>query len=129
MKKGLVLKSFIEPDLQFIAEADMLQLVVRNLINNAIKFSNLGGEITIKAYRKELEGVISVTDNGIGIALQKQKDVFSSRLKSEYGTNKEKGTGLGLYLCKELIELQNGKIWFTSQPGVGSEFFISLPAC
>ena len=129
MKKGLVLKSFIEPDLQLIAEADMLQLVIRNLINNAIKFSNLGGEISIRAYRKELEGVISVTDNGIGIALQKQKDVFSSRLKSEYGTNKEKGTGLGLYLCKELIELQNGKIWFTSQPGVGSEFFISLPAC
>ncbi len=129
LKKGLVLKCVIDPELLLMAEADMLQLIVRNLITNAIKFSYAGGEIAIKAYRSGVEGFVSVTDSGIGISLEKQREVFSSKLKSAYGTNKERGTGLGLYLCKELIELQDGKIWFTSQQGQGSEFTISLPVC
>ena len=125
-RKGIKLEIFINNSLHVKANADVLQLVVRNLIQNAIKFTNNGGQISVNTYVKDKQAYIVVKDNGVGIPLQKQPEIFSSKLKSAYGTNNEKGIGLGLYLCKELIEIQGGKIWFTSIPGLGSEFTFSI---
>jgi signal transduction histidine kinase len=127
-RKGIGLTSVIDAGLQAKANADMLQLVVRNMVHNAIKFTNAGGHITVEAHKRGEETLIMVRDNGIGIPLDKQAEIFSSKLKSAYGTNKEKGIGLGLYLCRELVELQGGHIGFTSTPGAGSSFFFALPA-
>jgi signal transduction histidine kinase len=126
-KKNIKLISYVDPTVQINADADMLQLIVRNLIHNAIKFTGTNGEISIKTYKNGKQVCISVKDNGIGIPVDKQASIFSSKLKSAQGTNKETGIGLGLYLCRELAELQNGKIWFTSQPGQGSEFVFAVP--
>ncbi len=126
-KKGIALKNLIDEAIQIKADADMVQLVVRNLLNNAIKFTGDDGEIVIKTQRDGNNCVISIKDNGTGIPLEKQDEIFSLKIKSALGTKKEKGVGLGLFLCGQLIELQSGKIWFNSKPGIGSEFFISLP--
>jgi signal transduction histidine kinase len=126
-KKGIKLTHTIDPGMQVMADADMLQLVIRNLLHNAIKFTGNGGEISVKTCSKENECVISIKDNGTGIAPEQQKHIFSLRIRSAQGTGKEKGIGLGLFLCRQLIELQNGKILFTSVPGKGSEFMVSLP--
>ncbi len=127
-EKGILLRDRINSNMPVIADADMLQLIVRNLINNAIKFSNPGGEIMVSSEissdRKECR--ICVTDTGIGIPLNMQAEVFSLKASSTYGTKKEKGVGLGLLLCKEFTQMQNGRIWFTSVPGEGTTFYISL---
>ena len=125
-RKGIVLKSTIADNLKVVANADILQLIARNFIQNAIKFTNIHGEITIQCHIEGAKVIVSVKDNGIGIPVEKQPEIFSSKLKSAYGTNKERGIGLGLFLCKELVELQGGKIWFTSMPGTGSQFSFSL---
>ncbi len=121
-RKGIVLKSTIADNVKVVANADILQLIARNFIQNAIKFTNIHGEIIIQGHIEGAKVIVSVKDNGIGIPVEKQPEIFSSKLKSAYGTNKERGIGLGLFLCKELVELQGGKIWFTSTPGQGSEF-------
>lgn len=126
-KKGITLTNAIDPGINVKADADMLQLVVRNLVHNAIKFTGDKGLISIKAYTGNNECLISIKDNGMGIPEDKQKDIFSLKIRSAQGTGKERGIGLGLFLCRQLIELQDGRIWFTSQPGKGSEFMLALP--
>ncbi|HWB26737.1 MAG TPA: HAMP domain-containing sensor histidine kinase [Chitinophagaceae bacterium] len=128
-KKGITLNNYISPEVQVKADADMLQLVVRNLVHNAIKFTGKEGEISITAQPAQDECFISIKDNGVGIPLEKQKDIFSLKIRSAQGTGKEKGIGLGLFLCRQLIDMQNGKILFKSAPGQGSEFILVLPAC
>lgn len=127
-KKGIRLNNYIDPALVVKADADMLQLVVRNLVHNAIKFTPAEGEISIKTESGEHECVISIKDNGLGIPEDKQPDIFSLKIRSGYGTSKEKGIGLGLFLCRQLVELQEGRIWFTSKAGQGSEFMLALPS-
>lgn len=123
-KKGIDLKVDISPTLQVFADADMLQLVVRNLISNAIKFTPIGGKIAISAQQLANECQITISDNGKGIPLDKQEKIFSIKAESTYGTNNEKGIGLGLMLCKEFIEHQGGRIDFKSEAGHGSSFFV-----
>lgn len=125
-RKGITLISELEDKAPVVADPDMLQLIVRNLINNAIKFSNDGGSITVKSDYNDDECCISVIDTGIGIPPDQQADMFSLRAKSTYGTGNEKGVGLGLLLCKEFTELQGGKIWFISEPDKGTTFCIGL---
>lgn len=127
-RKGIKLTYSIQPSLELVGDVDMLKIVLRNLINNAIKFTRPGGEITIRAERSGNDIRISVTDTGIGIPADKQGEIFSSNVHSTYGTNNEKGIGLGLMMCKEFMNYQNGKIAFTSTEGVGSTFYITLPA-
>lgn len=127
-RKGIKLTYSINPSLEVIADFEMLKIVVRNLLNNAIKFTKPGGEITIKADRKDNEVTISVADTGIGIPPDKQDEIFSSRIHSTYGTDNEKGVGLGLVMCKEFINYQKGRIRFESTQNVGTEFFITLPS-
>lgn len=126
-KKEISLDCQIPTGLNVVADVDMLQLVIRNLISNGIKFTPKDGLITIKAEVILNECKVTVSDNGQGIPESKQMHVFSIKSEPAYGTNNEKGVGLGLVLCKEYIERQGGRIGFESNPGLGSSFYIFIP--
>lgn len=126
-RKGIQLDIDIDPRIVVTADNDMLQLVIRNLLNNAIKFSESNTVIELKAMAHNNLCMISVKDDGIGIAINKQRDVFTLNIKSTYGTANEKGSGLGLALCREFVQLQGGDISFTSVLGKGSVFYVTLP--
>jgi two-component system sensor histidine kinase/response regulator len=127
-KKEITLNYSIDLALTVIADKDMLQLVVRNLISNAIKFTPNGGMINIAAQLVQHECKITVSDNGKGIDYNKQQKIFAINTEPGLGTNNEKGVGLGLLLCKEFIERQGGRIGFESVFGQGSSFFVFIPA-
>lgn len=115
---------------KFIVNADggMISTVVRNLISNAIKFTEPGGTVTIEAWKTEANLVVTIRDTGIGIQKEALEKLFRiGESFSTPGTRKEKGTGLGLILCKEFIDKHGGKIWAESIAGVGSAFSFSLP--
>lgn len=114
------------------ADKDMLSTIMRNLISNAVKFTPKGGEITIKARlttddnNKYAE--ITIKDSGIGILKDIQTELFNiGENTSTRGTENEKGTGIGLILCKEFVEKHGGKIWIESEVGKGSSFFFTIP--
>ena len=110
------------------ADFDMLKTVLRNLVSNAIKFTNNHGAINISAYENSGNVIISVSDNGTGISPDNLKKLFDiSQVFSTKGTAKETGTGLGLILCKEFVEKHGGKIWVESEYGKGSIFRFTLP--
>ncbi|MHA4893526.1 sensor histidine kinase [Pedobacter sp. PWIIR3] len=125
--KKISISNNIPPHICILADIDMLKLVVRNLLNNAIKFTKTGGEIGISSNMEGDFATLMIRDNGIGFTEEKAKEIFSMKSVSTYGTNNEKGVGLGLLLCKEFTELQNGKITVTSSPGNGTTFFLSFP--
>lgn len=128
-EKGIEMQHSITDDICVIGDKDMLQLVVRNLVMNAIKFTYAGGNVVVKAGIKGNKCIITVTDTGAGIPEERQASLFTLNAKSTYGTGKEKGIGLGLVLCREFIELQGGHIEFKSKPGEGSSFSIILDVC
>ena len=118
-----------EINFNVIGDENMLKTVIRNLISNAIKFTNTNGAIRIKAEKDINQTIITVTDNGIGMTKENIVKLF--KLEESYsinGTENEKGTGLGLLLCKEFIEKHRGKIWVESEKGNGSTFCFSLPS-
>jgi two-component system sensor histidine kinase/response regulator len=127
-KKGISLNYQIEDQITVIADGDMLQLVVRNLVSNAIKFTPSGGVINIDAQLLANECKLTVSDNGKGIAQADQENVFRATSEPTFGTDNEKGVGLGLLLCKEFIERQGGSIGFESVLGQGSRFYIFIPS-
>lgn len=129
LEKTISIDNQADPEICITADLDMLNLVIRNLLNNAIKFTQAGGEINISTEIGEDEAILIIRDNGIGISGDKVKEVFSMNSVSTYGTNNEKGVGLGLLLCKEFTELQNGRIRLSSLPGKGTTFFLSFPCC
>ena len=115
-------------DFEIYADENMLKIVIRNLISNAIKFTNFGGEIKINSILTKQGVEIIITDDGIGIDKQRIETIFTSALNSTpLGTLKEKGTGEGLQLCKELIDRHQGKIWVESEIAKGSKLKIFLP--
>lgn len=104
-----------------------INTVLRNLITNAIKFSNVGSTIEIKSNLLEKTIVISVKDHGIGIKKEELDNLFDIKtVQSKKGTNKELGTGLGLIICHEFIALNDGEIWVESEIDKGSTFFFSI---
>jgi signal transduction histidine kinase/ligand-binding sensor domain-containing protein len=126
--KNIELKNSLPYDLKIMADKNMIKTIVRNLISNAIKFTRRNGKVEVKAliYNRHVE--ISVSDSGIGMTKESIAKLF--RLDgnpSTRGTENEKGTGLGLFLCKEFIEKHGGKIWVESEPGKGSVFRFNLP--
>lgn len=127
LKKGIDLDFRVEMTQNVLADVAMLQLIVRNLIGNAIKFTNPGGLITIDARQAGKTVLISVKDTGRGIRKEDKDHVFSLQAKPTYGTNQEKGVGLGLFLCKEYAEAQNGTIRFESVEDKGTIFFLEMP--
>lgn len=127
LKKDIHLNYNIPPHLFVVADSNMLQLVVRNLISNAIKFTRQGGQINVDAQMINDECKISIKDNGKGIPKEEQEKIFSVKAEPTFGTNNERGVGLGLVLCKEFIERQGGRIGFESSMESGSSFFIFIP--
>ncbi|MCP4104286.1 MAG: hybrid sensor histidine kinase/response regulator [Desulfobacteraceae bacterium] len=129
--KSVNLYSEIKEPVQVHCDADMITTVIRNLIANALKFTPESGEIRINAVLKEddKETVeVSVADNGVGIAKENMDKLFrSNEFFTTYGTKNEKGSGLGLMLCKEFVKKNRGKIWVESEQGKGSEFKFTLP--
>ena len=110
------------------ADKTMISIVLRNLISNAIKYTNQNGLIALSAEQQKNELILSVSDNGVGVASKDIDKLFKiDGVFSTLGTQKEKGTGLGLILCKEYLEKNNGKIWFESALKVGTTFCFSLP--
>ncbi len=110
------------------ADLNLLTVVVRNLISNAIKFTPVGGEISVVAERQGKELLVSVIDNGIGMTQETIAKLFRIDVNiTTIGTSQEKGTGLGLILCKEFVEKHGGRIWAESEPDKGSKFIFSLP--
>jgi len=126
--KKLHLQRDIDADLPTVTgDQDRLIQVVINLISNAVKFTD-AGSITCSAHLRGEEIVVGVTDSGIGIAPTDQQKVFEKfKQVGDTLTDKPKGTGLGLPICKEIVEYHGGRIWVESAPGQGSTFSFSLP--
>jgi PAS domain S-box-containing protein len=126
--KEIELEEMINSDISVYADKNMLSTIVRNLISNSIKFTNQGGKITIDSDLFDKMVQITVSDTGVGM---KQEDIGKlfklDKNFSTHGTNKEEGTGLGLLLCKEMVEKNGGKIWVESKVGVGSKFIFTIP--
>lgn len=126
--KNITIRSQIEKKQYVVADRDMLETIFRNLVSNAIKFTNSNGEVVLSMTREKNQTVFSVKDNGIGISPEKIAELFSINQKhSTSGTNEETGTGLGLMLCKEFVKKHGGKIWVESQEGKGSDFKFTIP--
>jgi signal transduction histidine kinase len=126
--KDITIKSHIAEDLYVFADIDMLKTVMRNLVSNAIKFTNPGGIINITAMEKSGIAVISVTDNGIGIKPKNLTRLFDiSQKQTTPGTADETGSGLGLILIKEFVERNGGEIFVESELCIGSTFKFTLP--
>lgn len=126
-KKNISIVNSIDKDTFVKADINLLTLILRNLLVNAIKFTNDGGKVTLSSFEKEKKVVISVKDSGIGMTKEDQEKLFRIDIDTKnIGNSAKKGTGLGLILCKEFIEKQNGEIWLESELGKGTSFYISL---
>ncbi|WP_224998906.1 sensor histidine kinase [Cesiribacter sp. SM1] len=126
--KNITIENKVLPDTIIVADADILHLVMRNLIGNAVKFTNNSGTITVSARFARGYYQIEVSDNGIGMNKAKLDKLFVTFQDSpERGTSNEKGSGLGLALCHEFIEACGGRIWAESRQGMGSRFIFTLP--
>jgi signal transduction histidine kinase len=128
-QKNIRIEFNFDDDLSLFADPLMIETVLRNLINNAIKFTPENGLIEITANQIEDQISICVKDSGIGISKEDTMNLFriDSTVKRK-GTNNEDGSGLGLILCKEFVDKNNGTIWVNSTPDEGSSFFFTVPA-
>lgn len=125
--KNITLKNELERKFYVLADPNMLNSIIQNLISNSIKFTNSGGEVKIGARVSSNDVTIIVADTGIGMDREDLENLFKlQNLTSRQGTANEKGTGLGLIICKELIDINKGEIWAESEPGKGSTFYIKL---
>ncbi|WKN45838.1 ATP-binding protein [Tunicatimonas pelagia] len=125
-KKEVTLYCNIASDLSVYADPEMVRLIVRNLVSNAIKFTFKNDSITIGAFQDNNEVTVSVVDTGIGMSSEDINRLFQLKEHTTYGTDNEKGTGLGLILCQEFVEVNGGRIWVESEQGIGSMFHFTL---
>jgi two-component system, sensor histidine kinase and response regulator len=126
-KKGIALENEITEPVKAYADSEMIKLVFRNLISNAIKFTAIGDKVTLSATSDGEYVTIAVKDTGHGIAEENQQKLFQAGDYTTFGTANEKGTGLGLALCKDFIESNHGKLWVESKEKEGSTFSFTLP--
>jgi CheY-like chemotaxis protein len=125
---AITVTSDVAQDVETIeADERRFRQVVLNLVANAVKFTPDGGSVSISAYRNGTELNVTVTDTGIGVAPEDQERIFESFQQGRRGAPKEEGTGLGLTLCRRIVELFGGRMWLDSTPGVGSTFGFSVP--
>lgn len=127
-KKSIQIENKVNSNVFVNADVNLLTTVIRNLISNAIKFTNFGGLITISDDIVGDKIMIRVADNGVGMSVFQLLNLFriDQNISTE-GTDKEMGTGLGLILCKEFIDKMKGEIYATSKQGEGTTFYITLP--
>jgi len=127
-KKGIGFVNQASPGKSVLADENHIKVVLRNLMSNAIKFTDNNGSITLASEYDDNKVVISVEDTGKGMSEEEIEKLFSAQTHfSQRATSGENGLGIGLMLCKELVELNGGKLWVTSKPGKGSTFYFSLP--
>ena len=129
-KKGIEL-IFLKPDhalSQVVVDPEKIRVVFQNLIENAIKYSDKGGRIFVHLGEKDSGVEISVRDTGIGISIEDQPKIFSKFFRAENAKKQDTvGSGLGLYTTKSIVEHHQGRIWFESEQGTGTTFFVHLP--
>jgi PAS domain S-box-containing protein len=127
-KKNISISNNVDPEKEVYADSDMLHSIIQNLITNAIKFTPVDGKIYVASVEKDGCIEFSVQDTGVGIKYNNYSELFNfNSIFSTTGTSGEKGTGLGLPLCKEFVEKHGGKIWVESDLGKGSKFTFTLP--
>jgi signal transduction histidine kinase len=126
-KKMKVVKAFTD-DVKINGDPRLLKILVRNLISNAIKYGYEGTEVKLGLEKKDKEVIFSVYNEGVGINPEDGQRLFKKfeRLKQK-GTEGVKGSGLGLYICKKIVDSHKGRIWFESEPGKWITFYVSLP--
>jgi PAS domain S-box-containing protein len=126
--KDIVIFAEVPAEIRVQCDENMISTVLRNLISNAVKFTFQKGRILVRAIVDKKQVIISVTDNGIGIPEPELAKIFLiEEVFKREGTAQEKGTGLGLILCREFVERHGGEIWVESIEGQGTSFFFSLP--
>jgi len=126
-QKNINLELINKENIYVEADMNMINTVIRNLLSNAIKFTNFNGRIIVDSKINNDKVIVMVKDDGVGMSEKTLNSLFDlAEKKSLPGTNNEKGTGLGLILCKEFVERNNGKIWVESKLGEGSTFYFSL---
>ena len=129
LRKRLTIKNHLNGDSCALADMRMLRSVVQNLLSNALKFSHAGASIEILANRRDAHIQLSVIDHGVGMSRKQLANLFRiDAHMTSVGTADEQGSGLGLILCRELMELNKGRIWAESVENEGSVFTISIPA-
>jgi signal transduction histidine kinase len=128
-KKEIEIVNKVDTDVKVYADLNMLNTILRNLISNAIKFTQIGGKIEIgSSDYDDKQMVIWIKDNGVGMQQADIDKLFKIEIHhTTHGTNEEVGTGLGLILCSEFVQKHNGKIWVESIYGQGSTFFFTMP--
>ena len=128
LSKNINIRNKIPENFEVFADKNLLNTILRNLISNAIKYTKPGGSVNIKALVKDNKQEIIIEDTGLGMSEEVIDRLFTIHLKSSTpGTENEKGTGLGLILCKEFTEMMAGNIQAKSKIGEGSKFIVSLP--
>jgi signal transduction histidine kinase len=127
--KNITLNNCIPDDIITYADPNMLKTILRNLVQNAIKFTNTGGTVDILATPQQNHTLFTVTDNGVGMSEETRNNIFKiDTTVIKNGTDHERGSGLGLILCKEFVEKHGGKIWAESGYGKGSKFEFTIPS-
>jgi PAS domain S-box-containing protein len=127
-QKSILISKNLPVSAPVFADKAMIGTIFRNIISNAIKFTQQGGLVTISAEVSQINLTVAVKDNGIGIPKESVKRLFRiDQNFSTQGTSKESGTGLGLILCKEFVDKNKGKIWVESEEGKGSTFYFTIP--
>lgn len=127
-QKQITLTNSVQESVMIWADFNMLDTVIRNLVSNALKFTYSHGQVEISVQQNQEYAEVSVSDSGIGIEPQHLSKLFQTEVKyKRLGTAQEKGTGLGLILCKEFVERNGGKIWVHSKIDKGSTFTFSIP--
>jgi signal transduction histidine kinase len=126
-KKNILMEEGPKGHLTVFADTEMINSVIRNLLNNAIKFTPYKGKVWVDTYTENKFVVVSVKDNGIGIDYDKKEKLLNCESITTIGTNNEKGIGLGLLICQEFVKLNGGKMWIDSEPNKGSIFRFSVP--
>lgn len=127
-EKYITLTYNIPDDISIVANFEMVEIIFRNLINNAVKFTPANGDIHISSETMTGYHTISISDTGLGIPEEKQSSIFETEASATFGTNRERGTGLGLKICKEFTQSLGGEIWFSSETGVGTTFYVRFAA-
>jgi len=129
LKKKIVLENNVVDKVNCLADKDMIFIVLRNLVSNAIKFTKENGSVAVSVKTQEKTIKISVKDTGVGMNNDIANSLFNKTTYSTtWGTGYEKGTGIGLQLCFDLVKMHDSDIHITSQEGIGSEFSFELPS-
>lgn len=127
-QKKIELNYLVKSEISCTADAKLLKIILRNLTDNALKYTRAGGKVVMSASVNNDFVEVEISDNGVGIDHATMKKLFLSGSKiSTSGARGEKGSGLGLIVCRNLVEKQGGKIWVRSEPGKGSSFIFTIP--